>query len=106
LRQNRNGHQKRFRFAGDRRPFEIEIQQVQVPGQGKELSSVGNPIEAERNSGHLVTTIGKWGDFFNVQSAKLPISLFHCRLIIVAKNFVPQNGILDLPKFWPNHSEN
>jgi hypothetical protein len=47
LRQTRNGRQKRFRFAGDRRPFEIEIRQVQVPGQAKELSSVGNWIEAE-----------------------------------------------------------
>jgi hypothetical protein len=56
--QNRNGRQKRFRFAGDRRPFEIEIRQVQVPGPAKELSSVGNRIEAERNRGHLATTIG------------------------------------------------
>jgi hypothetical protein len=50
--------QKRFRFAGDRRPFEIEIRQVQVPGQAKELSSVENRIEAEKNRGHLATTIG------------------------------------------------
>jgi hypothetical protein len=47
MRQNRNGYQKRFRFAGDRQSFEIEIRQVQVPGQGKELSAVGNQIEAE-----------------------------------------------------------
>jgi hypothetical protein len=30
-------HQKRFRFAGDRRPFEIEIRQVRVLGHAKEL---------------------------------------------------------------------
>jgi hypothetical protein len=64
IRQNRNGHQKTFRFAGDRRAFEIEIQQAQVPGQVKELSSVRNPIEAKRKNSHLLFQMcSTWGKF-------------------------------------------
>jgi hypothetical protein len=100
LRQNRSGHQKRFRFAGDRRAFEIEIRQVQVPGQVKELSSIGNPIEAERKSGHLVTTIvTQMGVTFSMcNQQNFRYHFFHCRSIIVVKNLVPKKGILGLPR--------